>query len=115
MGKDFQQSDSAAALEGSIENDPSLVPTGRSTLLVPASLLDPLELQALLADWDFSPETDSSSPGQTSPVDADAAFDKSSQGSIYEPHPPPAGRSRGNSKLPSLAWLFPHHAGAGRP
>src|SRR5688572_8862485 len=77
-----------------LENDPALVPVSASALLG--------GLHSLL-------EETSAAAG----VNALAtAFEIQKDG--YEPDAPATGCNRSDSKFPSLAWLFPNHAGAGR-
>src|SRR5439155_4674107 len=86
-------------VERSVESDPSLAPAGPSSLLVAARVLDEAEIQALLDG--LSPLLDEVS-GQLN-CEAD-----------HESHAATTGCGGGNPQLSTLAWLFPHHAGAGR-
>jgi hypothetical protein len=83
-------------IERIIESDPSLVPTGNSKLLVAPRVLDEAEVQALLDGLTPLLEELTSEAG-------------------HESHTASVGCSRSNSQLSPLAWLFPNHAGAGRP
>jgi hypothetical protein len=84
-------------VERLIESDPALVPKGPSQLLVAPRVLDDAEVQALLEG--LSPLLEG-----LSHCEAD-----------HESHAATAGCSRSHPQLSPLAWLFPHHAGAGRP
>ncbi len=91
------QSDDASDLEAFIESDPALAPTAPSQLLVAPRVLDAEEVIALLQ-------------GLTVLLEGGCE-----NGDGHEPHAAPTGCDRRDPKLPSLAWLFPYHAGAGRP
>src|SRR4051794_24804183 len=115
-------------VERSLEADESLVPTRPSALLVEPSVLDPLEVEALLADLGTllndaaacaaSTDIEAATLEQLESGDRlnrDRADDRSSEPGVFdESHPSTARRDRGHPQLPSLAWLFPHHAGARR-
>src|SRR5688500_10033467 len=146
------QADAACAdaddVEAWVENDPLLVHTGPSRLLVRATVLEPQEVAALLDGLSPLLERDGNQGGDDANADdAEAADDRDcdpedadrrdgdrqdldrqradrqldvrthtfSEGPTHEPHPAADRRDRRDSKLPALAWLFPDHAGAGRP
>jgi hypothetical protein len=90
-------------LEELIENDPALVPAGPSALLVEPAVLDPREIDALLCDL-----------GALLAAAASDLADPALEGARYEPDAATTRRGRCHSKLPTLAWLFPDHAGIGR-
>src|ERR1700683_3816145 len=97
------------SVERLIENDPDLVPSGPSPLLVEPVLLEPGEIAALLAD--LVPMLEASAVGHLSELNRrDLA-----EGYSYESHASAGGCHSGDSKLPAFAWLFSHHAGVGRP
>jgi hypothetical protein len=92
-------------VERLIEADLSLAPEVHSALLVEPVLLEPIELAALLDN--LVPLLEASAR-----LGSGA---ESTQGTEYEPHASTNGRTGGDQKLPAFAWLFPNHAGAGRP
>jgi len=89
--------DDASDFEAFIESDPALAPSAPSQLLVAPRVLDAEEVIALLQ-------------GLTVLLDGGCEH-----GEGHEPHAASTGCDRRDPKLPSLAWLFPYHAGAGRP
>src|SRR5665213_364185 len=101
MGKDSQ-------IEQWVENDPSLAPLGPSAFLVEPSVLDPAEVAALLADLPALLASMNDEPDFPSPLTLP-------EGSDHEPDASATGRGFRHSQLSISAWLFPDHAGAGRP
>jgi hypothetical protein len=87
--------DERREIESFIESDASLAPTAPSQLLVAPRVLDAEEVIALLQ-------------GLTVLLEGE-------NGDGHEPHATSTGCDRRDPKLPPLAWLFPYHAGAGRP
>src|SRR5688500_1239760 len=113
-----------------VETDPALAPTGRSALLVEPAVLDPEEVDALLADLGDLLAAASSDLTDPALIGAGAvaaaggrsdlcsplfAADTGAQGASHEPNASSARRTPGHSKLSPFAWLFPDHAGTGRP
>src|SRR5687767_10907079 len=118
--------DPAADFEHALETDPRLAPVGRSALLVEPAVLDPREVEALLADLGellaaaAHAADDPLGAGASRVAAATAAaaligVAAAVEGASYESHAPSARRDRRDPKLSPLAWLFPDHAGAGRP
>jgi hypothetical protein len=113
-----QRSSAEAEIERLIETDPALVPNGPSQFVVSARLLEDEELAALLEG--LSPLLDGDDPlvakdlGAVDSGSNGEAHDASSEVD-HEPYPTPTGCGRRHPELSPLAWLFPNHAGAGRP
>ena len=103
----------ADPLEGDFEADPSLVPAGASALLVAPAVLDPQEVEALLSGLhSLLEETSAAAAANALAVDA---LSEQQKDSTYESDPSSTGCDRRGAQFPSLAWLFPNHAGASRP
>src|SRR3954467_2944521 len=113
MGTESQTTEQAAeqaALElcdEEFESDPALIPQGSSALLVAPAVLDPQEVEALLSGLHSLLEESSAAAAQNA-----LATDLQKDG--YESDPAATGCDRRHSQFPSLAWLFPNHAGVGR-
>src|SRR4051812_33600294 len=115
MGMESQTDEQAAVLceqagdesEEAFENDPALIPAGASALLVAPAVLDPQEVEALLSGLTLMLE-------ETSAAAAANALATDLQKDGYEPDASATGCDRRHSQFPSLAWLFPNHAGIGR-
>jgi hypothetical protein len=105
------ESTAQASLEAAIETDPALVPAGASALLVAPAVLDPQEVEALLSGLHSLLE-ETSAAAAANALAADALTDQQKDG--YEPDASTTGCDRRHSQFPSLAWLFPNHAGTGR-
>src|SRR5689334_10634744 len=77
------------AIEQLVEEDPALVPTRTSTLLVEPSVLDPLEVQALLGGLSSALVSASDDVEAVVTLDSPALVvaGRSSKESSYEPHP----------------------------
>src|SRR2546423_840465 len=103
----------ADPLEEDFESDPSLVPAGASALLVAPAVLDPQEVEALLSGLHSLLEE--SSAAAAANALAVVALSEQQKDSTYESDPSSTGCDRRGAQFPSLAWLFPIHAGAGRP
>src|SRR5215208_7099752 len=95
-------------LESAIESDPALVPASASALLVAPAVLDPQEVEALLSGLHSLLEETSAAAA------ANASAVEQHKDSVYESDSPATGCDRRHSQFPSLAWLFPNHAGTGR-
>src|SRR6266850_4800737 len=113
MGMESQTDEQAALCDQALcdqafENDPALVPASASALLVAPAVLDPQEVEALLSGLHSLLEESSAAAAQNA-----LATDLQKDG--YEPDPAATGCDRSHSRFPSLAWLFPNHAGTGRP
>src|SRR5262245_2376435 len=96
MGMDAQ----AAELERLIEDDPTLRPAKPSALLVAPAVLEPEEVSALLSGLSLLLH-----PNETDPFEE----------KVHEPDTAATRRDRGHPQLSPFAWLFPDHAGTGRP
>src|SRR3954470_16028759 len=109
MGMDSQTSEQAAVdlCDEAFESDPALVPAGSSALLVAPAVLDPQEVEALLSGL-HSLLKESSAAAAANALATDLQKDG------YEPDSAATGCDRRHSQFPSLAWLFPNHAGIGR-
>src|ERR1051325_1345564 len=108
---DKDRSAAEAEIERLIETDPALVPTGPSQFVVSARLLEDEELSALLEG--LAPLLDGDDPfvvAEGPKAQAHACSEED-----HEPHAPAIGCGRRHPQLSPLAWLFPDHAGAGRP
>jgi len=101
----------ADSLESAIEADPALVPAGASAFLVAPAVLDPQEVEALLSGLHSLLEESSAAAANALATDALSDQQKDSG---YEPDAKATGCDRRHSQFPSLAWLFPNHAGIGR-
>src|SRR5256886_1885189 len=112
-GEATNQSLGQDALEEDFESDPSLVPAGASALLVAPAVLDPQEVEALLSGL-HSLLGESSAAAAANALAGDALSEKQKD-STYKSDPSPTGCDRRGAQFPSLAWLFPNHAGASRP
>src|SRR6267142_14036 len=97
-----------ASLEEAFEADPALVPASASALLVAPAVLDPQEVEALLSGLhSLLEETCAAATANALATDEQKEIG-------YEPDPSTTGCDRRHSQFPSLAWLFPNHAGTGR-
>src|SRR3954471_22558152 len=97
-----------AALESAMEANAALVPAGASPLLVARAVLDPQEVEALLSGLHSLLEESSAAAA------ANAIAVEQTKDTGYEPDPASTGCDRRHPQFPSLAWLFPNHAGIGR-
>jgi hypothetical protein len=117
-------------VEALVEDDPALVPTGPSAFDVEDWVLEPEELTALLeglaaqleltdraADEAGALNTAAYASQPTAAGNAEAGFPHwpAGKGVGYESDASPVGRGGRHPKLSPLAWLFPNHAGTGRP
>src|SRR5437016_3094135 len=107
-----EEVDDQAALEADIEANPALIPAGASALLVAPAVLDPQEVEALLSGLHSLLE-ETSAAAAVNALAADALTNQQKD-SGYEPDSPATGCDRRHPQFPSLAWLFPNHAGIGR-
>src|SRR4051812_25057937 len=121
-----QEGTDADEIERLIETDLTLVPKRSSAMLVEPSVLDPQEVQALLADLGALLQAAAVEAATVVAAGAHGSAHASThvtggpaqqnfEGARYESHASAVGRHRRDSKLSPLAWLFPDHAGAGRP
>src|SRR5258705_6090266 len=111
-----KRTDADAEIERLIETDPALVPTGASQFVVAARLLEDEELAALLQG--LAPLLDGDDPftvEQTGTDSSNSEAESALSEEDHEPHTAPTGCTRRHPQLSPLAWLFPNHAGAGRP
>src|SRR5579859_5682485 len=106
-------------IETLIEEDPTLVPSGPSELQVDDAVLDPQEIEALLAGLagllEQIEQSERGVPALTESSGPAGAETPATKGVVYESDAAAVGRSRSHPKLSPFAWLFPDHAGAGRP
>src|SRR5882724_9536539 len=103
-------------VEQLVEDDPALVPTGPSAFQVEDAVLDPLEVEALLAGLAaLLEQTEPVIPVRIDSPGRAGDLPPASKGVSYESDASSVGRPGRHPKLSPFAWLFPHHAGAGGP
>src|SRR5262245_1443451 len=98
-----------ASIEQLIESDRSLVPAGASAFQVAPTVMDAQEIAAQFAGLELS--LAQAHDSRFDPAMLEQVFTRGSD----EPHATSVGCRRSDPKLSPLAWLFPDHAGVGRP